>query len=57
MILITCFLSFNPIETLAEVSDRDSFRANQYYFDSFQYLYPSQCESFRTNPKNVLYLV
>ena len=27
------------------------------YSDSFRYLYPSQCESFRTNPKNVLYLV
>ena len=23
----------------------------------FRYLYPSQCESFRTNPNNVLYLV
>ena len=31
-------------------------RANQNYSNSFRYLYPSQCESFRTNPKNVLYL-
>ena len=43
--------------TLAKVSDRNSFRANQNYSDSFQYLYPSQCELFRTNPKNVFYLI
>ena len=43
--------------TLAKVSDWNSFRVNQNYFDSFRYLYPSQCESFQTNPKNVLYLV
>ena len=39
---------------LAKVSDRNSFRANQNYSDSFRYLYPSQCESFRTNLKSVL---
>ena len=43
--------------TLVKVSDRNSFRANQNSSDSFWYLYPSQCESFLTNPKNVLYLV
>ena len=43
--------------SLAKVADRNSFWANQNYSDSFQYLYPTQCESFRTNPKNVLYLV
>ena len=43
--------------TLTKVSNRNSFRVNQNYSDSFRYLYPSQCESFRTNPKNVLYLV
>ena len=43
--------------SLAKVSDRNLFRANQNYSDSLRYLYPSQCESFRTNPKNVLYLV
>ena len=43
--------------SLAKVSDWNSFWVNQNYADSFRYLYPSQCESFRTNPKNVLYLV
>ena len=43
--------------TLAKVSDWNSFRVNRNYSDSFRYLYPSQCESLRTNPKNVLYLV
>ena len=43
--------------TLAKVSDRNSFWANQNYSDSFQYLYRSQCKSFRINPKNVLYFV
>ena len=43
--------------TRAKVSNRNSFRANHNYSESFRYLYPSQCESFRTNPKNVLYLV
>ena len=43
--------------SLAKVSDRNSFRANQNYFDSFRSFYPSQCESSRTNPKNVLYLI
>ena len=47
----------NPILALAKVSGSNSFRDNQNYSDSFRYLYPSQCESFRTNPKNVLYLV
>ena len=42
---------------LAKVSDRNLFRANQNYSDSFRYLYLSQCKSFRINPKNVLYLV
>ena len=45
------------IFTLAKISDRNSFRANQNYSDSFRYLHPSQCESFWTNPENVLYLV
>ena len=43
--------------SLAKVSDWNSFRVNQNYSDSFRYLYPSQCESFRTNSKNFLYLV
>ena len=43
--------------SLAKVSDRSSFWANQNYSDSFRYLYPSQCESFRTNMKKALYLV
>ena len=42
---------------LEKVSDRNSFRANENNSDSFRYLYPSRCESFRTNPKNVLHLV
>ena len=42
------------VYALAKVLDRNSFRANQNYYDSFQYLYPTQCESFRTNPKDVL---
>ena len=41
--------------SLAKVSNRYSFRANQNYSDSFRYLYPR--ESFQTNPKNFLYLV
>ena len=48
-----CFIC----ETLAKVSEWNSFRVNQNYSDSFQYLYPSQYQSFRTNPKNFLYLV
>ena len=40
-----------PHLPLAKVSDRNLFRANQNNSDSFRYLYPSQCESFRTNPK------
>ena len=44
-------------KTLVKVLDRNSFRANQNYTNSFRYLYPSQCESFGINPKNVLYLV
>ena len=43
--------------TLAKVSDRNSFRANQNYSDSSRYLYPGQYESFRTNPKTFFYLV
>ena len=39
------------IRSLAKVSDWNSFRVNQNYSDSLRYLYPSQCESFRTNPK------
>ena len=42
--------------SLAKVSDLNLFRVNQNYSDSFRYLYPSQCESFRTNLRNVLYL-
>ena len=42
---------------MAKVSDWNSFRVYKSYSDSFRYLYPSQCESFQTNPKNVLYLV
>ena len=33
---------------LSKVSDWNSFRVNQNYSDSFRYLYPSQCESFRS---------
>ena len=40
---------FSP--TLSKVSDRNSFRVNQNYSDTLGYMYPSQCESFRTNPK------
>ena len=40
-----------------KVSHWNSFRVNQNYSVSFRYFYSSQCESFRTNPKNVLYLV
>ena len=43
--------------TLVKVSDRNLFRANQNYSNSFRYLYPSKYESFWTNPKNFLYLV
>ena len=52
-------LKSTKIETraLAKVSDRNSFRANQNYSDSFRYVYPSQCELFQNNPKNFLYLV
>ena len=45
------------VTTLAKVSDSNSLRVNQDCSDSFRYLYPNQCESFRTNPKNVLYFV
>ena len=45
------------IHAQVTVSDWNLFRVNQNYSDSFRYLYPSQCESFRTNPENVLYLV
>ena len=45
------------VEILAKVSNRNSFRANQNYSDSFRYLYPSKCESFGMNPENVLLLV
>ena len=44
------------VSPLAKVSDWNLFRVNQNYSDSFWYLYPSQSESFRTNPKNVLFL-
>ena len=44
------------ITTLAKVSDLNLFRVNQNYSDSFRHLYPSQCESFQTNPKQVLHL-
>ena len=43
--------------TLAKVSGWNYFRANQNYSYSFRYLYPSQFESFWTNPKNILYIV
>ena len=33
-----------------KVLDWNSIRVNQNYSDSFRYLYPRQCESFRTNP-------
>ena len=55
--IIFLLLSNSNISRLAKVSDRNSFRANQNYSDSFRYLYPIQCESFQTNPKIVLYLV
>ena len=48
---------FFKLITLAKVTDWNSFRINKNYSDSFRYLYPSQCELFRSNPKNVLYLV
>ena len=51
------FLIFLVKNDLAKVSDWNSFQVNQNYSDSFRYLNPSQCESFRTNPKNVLYHV
>ena len=46
------------MKPLAKVSDWNSFRINQNYFNSFRYLYPSQCElgliqtefSIRINP-------
>ena len=57
MIFLHFVRLFLKIKTLAKVSDRDSFRANQNYSDLFRYLYRSQGESFRINPKNVLYLV
>ena len=44
----------HDLDTLAKVSGRNSFRANQNYSDSFRHLYPSQCESFQTNSKSVL---
>ena len=43
--------------SLAKISDWNLFRDNQNYPDSFRFLNPSQCESSRTIPKNVLYLV
>ena len=43
--------------TLANVSDRNSFQTNQNYSNSLRYLYLRQCESFRNNWKNVLWLV
>ena len=43
--------------TLAKVSYRNLFQANQNYFDLFRYLYQSQSESFWTNSKNAFYLV
>ena len=45
------------ISFLSKVSDWNSFRVNQNYSDLFRYLYSSQCESFRINPRNALYLV
>ena len=53
-ICIKRFKTFLHVTSLAKVSDWNSFRVNQNYSDSFRYLYLSQCESFRTNPKNVL---
>ena len=40
---------------LAKVSDWNSFRINQNYSDSFRYLHPTRCESFRSNPKNQVF--
>ena len=45
------------LNALAKVSGWKSFLVNQNYSDSFRCPYPSQCESFRTNPKNVQYIV
>ena len=50
-------LLFSSITSLAKVLVWNSFRVKQNYSDSFRYLYPSQCKSFRSNPKNVLYLI
>ena len=57
--LLACLCStfMNWMNCLGKVSDGNSFRANHTYSESFRYLYPSQCESIRTHPKNVLNLV
>ena len=44
------FYTASPVESIGL-----KFIPNQ--SELFRYMYPSQCESFRTNPKNVLYLV
>ena len=51
------FYSEFSSRALGKVSDWNSFRVNQNYSHSFRYLYPSQCVSLRTSPKNVLYLI
>ena len=51
-------ITFIHLESsLVKVLDWNLFRVNRNYSDPFRYLYPSQCESFQTDPKNVLYLV
>ena len=42
--------------TLTKVSDWNSFWINQSYSELFRNLFPNHSESFRNNPKNVLYL-
>ena len=55
--LFKIILYGNRNTTLAKVSDKNLFWADQNHSDSFWYLYSNQCESFRTNSKNFLYLV
>ena len=57
LILLSFYNNYYSSTSLAKVSDWNSFRVNQNYSDSFRYLYPSQCVSFRINLKFVLYLV
>ena len=44
-------------ETFCILFDEKRSKINPTSSDSFRYLYPMQCELFRTNPRNFLYLV